>query len=149
MSGSCGLLGSSWVLLGPSWRPLGASLGALGGVLGPLERLLGASWGLFGAFGANLGATKTTQKQHAKKHQFSNPSRGAPSKFLGVQKGAKIDQNRTPNESKFNTICKSDKVALQDPLGAVLGHFGGHLGVQNSAPVLEFVISGENSRFWC
>ena len=33
----------------------------------------------------------------------------------------KIDQNRTQNESKFKTMFKSEKVALQEHLGAVLG----------------------------
>ena len=41
--------------------------------------------------------------------------------MLGGVLGAKIDQNRTQNESKFKTIFKSEKVALQEPLGAVLG----------------------------
>ena len=38
-----------------------------------------------------------------------------------VKKEHKIDQNRTQNESKFKTIFKSEKVAPQEPLGAVLG----------------------------
>ena len=35
--------------------------------------------------------------------------------------GPKIDQNRIQNKSKFKTIIKSEKVAHQEPLGAVLG----------------------------
>ena len=54
---------------------------------------------------------------------------GAPPKFFRRDLGAKIDQNRTQNESKFKTIFKSEKVALQEPLGAVLGRSWGILGV--------------------
>ena len=39
----------------------------------------------------------------------------------GGPREPKIDQNRTQNESKFKTIFKSEKVGLQEPLGAVLG----------------------------
>ena len=46
---------------------------------------------------------------------------GAPPKVFGRDLGAKIDQNRTQNESKFKTIFSSEKVGLQEPLGAVLG----------------------------
>ena len=41
----------------------------------------------------------------------------------------KIDQNRTQNESKFKTIFNSEKVGLQEPLGAVLGRSWGILEV--------------------
>ena len=72
--------------------------------------------------------------------------------LLGRSWEPKIDQNRTQNESKFKTIFKSEKVALQESLGAVLGrpilgYFGGHLWVQKSAPVFENVTFGEHLRF--
>ena len=46
---------------------------------------------------------------------------GAPPKFFGRDLGAKIHQNRTQNESKFEMIFKSEKIALQERLGVVLG----------------------------
>ena len=53
-----------------------------------------------------------------------------------------IDPNRIQNESKFETIFKNEKVALQEPLGAVLGQswsvLEAVLGNQIGAPVLEF-----------
>ena len=52
---------------------------------------------------------------------------GAPPKFFGRDLGAKIDQNRSQNESKFKTIFNSEKVGLQEPLGAVLGRSWGIL----------------------
>ena len=39
----------------------------------------------------------------------------------------KIDQNRTQNDSKFKTIFKSEKIALPERLGAVLGRSWGVL----------------------
>ena len=39
-----------------------------------------------------------------------------------------IHQNRTQNESKFKTIFKSEKVAVPERLGAVLGRSWGILG---------------------
>ena len=44
----------------------------------------------------------------------------------------------------------ADRVLCEEILGGlgpILGHFGGHLGVQNIAPVLAGVVFGENSRF--
>ena len=101
-----GSLAVSWSLLGGSWRPLGASLGALGGVLGPL----GPSWR----------RSKTTPKQHVKKEGFQEQKKCDGVDLgggLGEPKSTQID---TQNESKFKTIFKSEKVALQEPLGALL-----------------------------
>ena len=53
---------------------------------------------------------------------------GLPPSFWGGIWEPKIDQNRTQDESKFKTIFKSEKVALQEPLGAVLGRSWGILG---------------------
>jgi len=60
----------------------------------------------------------------------------------------KSSQHDSDNNSRFETIFKSETVALQEPLGTLLDmHFGGHLGVPKSAPVLKNVTFGEHSHF--
>jgi len=109
------LLGASWGLLGCSWGGLEGFLGPLGRLLDPLE----SSWR----------RSKTRQKQKA----FLNPQKcfkkSCIQYFLSPFWEPKIDQNGTQNESKFNTIFKSEKNALQEPLGAVLGRSWGILEV--------------------
>ena len=53
-------------------------------------------------------------------------------------------QNRTQNEFKFKTILKSETVALQEPLGAVLGRSWGILeAILGSKKRLEpFILKG-------
>ena len=46
---------------------------------------------------------------------------GAWSHSIGRFREPKIGPNRTQDESKLKTIFKSEKVALQEPLGSVLG----------------------------
>ena len=97
---SCPLLpncGGELYLLGASW-------GALGGVLG-------ASWAVFKAIQKN---TKITCKKRANKGGY-RPS------FWALQRKSKSSQNGTPNATKIETLFKSEKVALQEPLAAVLG----------------------------
>ena len=122
-------------LLGRSWRllsPLDRLLGSLGFLFGPPGALLAASWSLLGRSWGGLGASwaplgpswrrsKTTQKQHAKKERFRTSHGTKPPSFLAPQRGPKIDQIRTQDESKFKKIFKIEKVELQEPLGAVLG----------------------------
>ena len=61
--------------------------------------------------------------------------------------GPKINQNGTPNGSKFNTIFKMEKVALQEPLGGVLGrswaNLGAILGAQNSSSLRKRNVSSK------
>ena len=55
----------------------------------------------------------------------------------------KIDQNRTQNESKFKMIFKSEKVALQERLGAVLGRSWGILeAILGSKYALSYTRAG-------
>ena len=68
-----------------------------------------------------LEATKTAQKYHANKEQLQDLKNENHPRLWGPNWEAKIDQNRTQNESKFKTIFKTEKVPLQEPLGAVLG----------------------------
>ena len=120
------LLGASWSLLGRSWRPLGASWGALGGLLAPLECLLG-----------RLGSDpKRHQDDMPKKVNFQTNFRPQRLYFSPPQKEAKINQNRTQNASKFETIFKSEKIALREPLGAVLG---------SSWRILEAILESEKA----
>ena len=64
-----------------------------------------------------------------KKGQLPDPQTSNPPPLWGACWDPQIDQNRTQNESKFKTSFKSEKVALQEPLGAVLGRSWGVLEV--------------------
>ena len=44
---------------------------------------------------------------------------------MGPYWSAKIDQTRIPNQSKLKTVFKSEQVARQEPLGAILGRSWG------------------------
>ena len=62
-----------------------------------------------------------------KQGNFQTPLRSFPLAY-GAQFGRpKSTQNGTQNESKFKTMFKSEQVALQEPLGAVLGRSWGIL----------------------
>ena len=116
-----------------------AILGALGHLLEPLEDL-GASgmrnsggfatlgdvqfWGMrnFGGLGAD---PKDHQDDMLKKVNFQTPRRRIHHPYGGGFGEAKIDQKPPQDTSKFKTIFKSEKVALQEPLGAVLGRSWG------------------------
>ena len=124
----------SWGALRAVLKHFAASWGGLGGLLEPLGMPLGASWGLLsasweplGASWANLEATKTAQKYDAKKGQLPDPSTSNRPLLWGGFWELKIDQNGIQNESKFKTIFKSEKIALQDRLGAVLDRSWGIL----------------------
>ena len=108
-------------------EPPGAFLAASWSLLGPLWALQGGSWDLLGASWAVLEATKTTVEAKKKEERFRERKRTSGVKLTGHILEAKINQNRIQNESKFKTIFKSEKVALQEPLGAVLGRSWGIL----------------------
>ena len=117
------LLGSLEALL----EPPGALLEASWGLLGRSWRLPGASWAPLGPSWAVLEATQNKTKM---KSIFEAPK--ISKKILqpidlGAFWAPKIDQNRTQNDSKFETIFKSEKNALQERLGAVLGRSWGIL----------------------
>ena len=122
-----------------------------GGLLGASWSVLRRSWGGLGASWAPLEPSQRRPEHHKdsipKKGQLPDPEPSTPQRLEAPKKEAKIDQNRTQDELNFKTNFKSEKVALQEPLGAVLGHFGGHLGLKNSVPVVELVVFGEQSRF--
>ena len=63
-----------------------------------------------------------------------------PLRLWGLIWDAKIDQNRPQDESKFKIIFKSEKVALQEPLGAVLSR---------SWSILEAILGSKIAlRYW-
>ena len=135
-------LGKLLGALGPVSSPLERLLGSLEALLEPPGVLLGTSWailrhsgGLPGAswapFGPSWAVLEATQNKTKMKSIFEPQTRRfciTASGFLGPILGPKIDQNGTQNASKVKTIFKSEKVALQDPLGAVLGRSWGILG---------------------
>ena len=65
-----------------------------------------------------------------------------------VSMGPKIDLNQNQNEFKFKTIFKSEKEALQEPLGAVLGRSWGGSDLQNRAPMQHGARFFKNLSFW-
>ena len=101
---------STGSLLGRSWR-----------VLSPPDRLLGRSWRGLGAFGHLLGRLGGNPKQHKNNTQKNMQKGGLPPHFWEEFGRPKSTQDGTQNESKFEMIFKTEKVALQEPLGAVLG----------------------------
>ena len=146
----CGRLGRLLGALGRVSSPLDRLLRSLEALLEPPGALLGASWGLLRHSGGLPGASwappgpsravlEATQNKTKTKSIFEPPK--IPQKILhpiifGPMLGPKINQNRIQNEPKIETIFKSEKNALQEPLGAVLGRswgiLGGILGLQKS-----------------
>ena len=70
---------------------------------------------------------------------------------LGAQKGAKREPKRDQKCFKIEGKNDAEKSCFSRPswsrLGAIFGHFGGHLGVRKSIFVLEKPIREQNSRF--
>ena len=81
------------------------------------------------------------------KHQLPNPTWGLPWKFLDSTKGPKNNQNRTKNGTDFKTIFKSEKMALQQALGALLGRSWAHLKVHVGHFLVEIVEPVKNPHF--
>ena len=123
--------------------PLDRLLGSLEALLEPPGALLAASWSLFECSWGGLGASWAllgrprgdthahfqTPERHIHAHMRTCQKKinlrcdwgGLVQRFWGGIWHPKIDQNRSQNESKFKTIFKTEKNALQKPLGAVLG----------------------------
>ena len=90
--------------MGASWEPLGGLLEPLEGLLGPLGAVL-----------------KVIEKSIDFKHPLGSKKEGGRHVFWPPILAPKSTQDGTRNESKSKTIFKSDKSALQERLGAVLG----------------------------
>ena len=103
--------GGSWCLLGCSWEPLGV--------------LLGGSWGLLGVSEADLEATKTSQRQHAKKRANSGPlnveSRPIFWGGLGGQNQPKMAPKTNQNLRRFSKAKKLLFKSVLEPSWADLG----------------------------
>ena len=89
--------------------------------------LPGTSWAPLGPSWAVLEATQNKTKMKSIFEPQKIPQKILDPSFFGSILDAKIDQNGIQNESKFKTIFKNEKNALQEPLGAVLGRSWGIL----------------------
>ena len=105
--GPGGLLGASGGVQEASWGVLGLS----GGVRGASWEGLGRSWG-------DLGATFKAVRFRIDFLIDFERQKGAKREAFGEPKWS---QNRSQNDSKSKTIFESEKNALQDALGPVLG----------------------------
>ena len=118
--------------------------GRFGRVLGGLEGVRGASWEALGRSWSGLGGRLAARR-------FLIDFWIDFGVVLGAQKGAKRepkwDQNRTKIEGKNDVEKRCFSRPSWSRLGAILGHFGGHLGVRKSIFVLEKPIREQNSRF--
>ena len=115
----------SLTLLTGSWGLLGCFLGPPGVILGPRGASWGALGGVLGALGVLLGRLGGDPKQLKNRMQNNTDfgSLNAPyhNYFRGGVGEPKSTKSYTQNETNFKTMFKSEKVALQEPLGAVLG----------------------------
>ena len=140
MTGSWGLLRPFWSLRGRSWQPLGGSWGAHEGVWEALGCLLGRL----------EGDPNATKLKCTKKVNFWTDFRPC-GRFMGLHFGAqnrpKSGPKRVQNLEDFQERKSCASRASWTPLGPILGRFGRHLGLPKSAPVLEFVLREQNSRF--
>ena len=122
------------------WEPPGALLEASWGLLGRSWRLPGASWAPLGPSWAVLEAIQNKTKMKSIFEPPKIPKKILDGSFFGSILDAKIDQNGIQNESKFKTIFKSEKNALQEPLGAILARSWGRSELQNHAPTAAALV---------
>ena len=121
------VLGRSWLLLGfleRTWPNLAAKTVKNDPQMASWEPL-GASWA---PFGPTWRWPKPHKNKMPKKDQLPDPSMSNRPPHLGGFGVPKSIKNATQDESKIQPICKSEKIALQEPLGAVLGRSWGILG---------------------
>ena len=78
------------------------------------------AWGRVSAVEAGLSAVEAGRPRAVPERPWIAP-RGAQERPGAIQEAARAIQNGIQNGSKFKTMFKSEKVALQDRLGAVLG----------------------------
>ena len=123
---------------------LGGVLGGSWGVLGGSGRVRGASWEALGRSWSGLGG-------HLAARRFLIDFLIDFRVVLGAQKGAKREPKRYQNRTKIEGKNDVEKRCFSRPswsrLGAILGHFGSHLGVRRSIFVLEKQIREQNSHF--
>ena len=119
-------LGCSWGSLGHSWATLGRSWDALGRLLAALGPLLG---------------------RHVKIDEKSMPKMTDFGSEKGAQREPKSNPKPTKIEDKNRCEKNSSSRSSWSRLGAILGHFGGHLGSQKSSETVCFKRFRENPRF--
>ena len=100
-----------------------------------------------GALGALLAALGAILERHAKIIKKSMPKM----LDLGSEKGAQREPKSNPKPIKIEDKNRCEKNTSSRSswgrLGAILGHFGGHLGSQKSSETICFKRFRENSRF--
>ena len=88
---------------------------------------------------AVLKAIQNNSKITCDKNHFPDPKLEKTLFVLERVWEPKVGKNDTQNESKFQTMFKSAKVAIQEPLGAVLGRSWGILeGMLGSNMALRY-----------
>ena len=124
---------------------------ALGGVLGRSWGVLRGSGGVRGASWEALGRSWSGLGGHLAARRFLIDFWIDFRVVLGTQKGAKREPKRYQNRTKIEGKNDVEKRCFSRPswsrLGAILGHFGGHLGVRKTIFVLEKPIREQNPRF--
>ena len=131
-----------------------ALLGPLGRLLEALETPLGRSWSLVGASWTRLRPPWRRPKHHndnmREKINFQTPLRSFPLAYGAPFWDPKSTKLGPQTDPKLRRFSRPKKLLFKSFLGtswADLGHFGGHLGVHNRAPVSDFAVAGETSRF--
>ena len=106
----------------------------LGGVLGGSWEVLGGSGGVRGASWEALGRSWSGLGGHLVARRFLIDFWSDFGVVLGAQRGAKREPKRDQNRTKIEGKNDVEKRCFSRPswsrLGAILGHFGGHLGVR-------------------
>ena len=109
--------------------------------------LLGALGRLLAALGALLAALGAILERHAKIIKKSMPKMTD----FGSEKGAQREPKSNPKPTKIEDKNRCEKNTSSrsswSRLGAILGHFGGHLGSQKSSETVCFKRFRENPRF--
>ena len=108
-------------VLDPTWPNLAAKSAKNDPQMAAWEPL-GASWA---PFGPTWRWPKPHKNKMPKKDQLPDPSMSSLPPHLGGFGKPKSIKIGTQDESKFERIFQSQKIALQDPLGAVLGRTWG------------------------
>ena len=140
LGGSWALLGASWTLLEATWRRPNHhknNMQKKSNFQTPKRRVILRYVGGFGRPKSTNIGSKTSQIFD----RFFGRFWSLKGCLKGGFPGAKIDPNRSQRDSKlFKMIVKTEKVGLQEPLGAVLGRSWG---------ILEAILGAQKAlRYW-
>ena len=135
---------TSWTVQEGPGRLLGGVLGGSWGVLRGSGGVRGASWEALWRLWSGLGG-------HLAARRFLNDFRIDFRVVLGAQKGAKREPKRYQNRTKIEGKNDVEKRCFSRPswsrLGAILGHFGGHLGGRKSVSYRKNQYGSKNPFF--